>query len=121
HPSGNLSSRGKTQLREDVLDVALRSAKRDHQSRCDLLVRHPVGDEIGDLPLAPRQFGSCAPRLGRGRGYSLLECIGKRLIHGEVTSTGKRSVECMIPQYLPGLLLELLAPSHQVLGPEQLR
>src|SRR6266436_5045891 len=108
HPCGNLSSRGKTQLREDVLDVALRSAKRDHQSRRDLLVRHPVDDEIGDLPLAPRQFGGCAPRLRRGRGYSLLESIGKRLIHGEVASTGKRGVERMIPQDLAGLLLELL-------------
>src|SRR2546423_15058043 len=72
-------------------------------------------------PARAASVGGCAPGLRRGRGYSLLESIGKRLIHGEVASTGKRGVERMIPKGLAGLLLELLAPGHQVLGPEQLR
>src|SRR5439155_25017024 len=43
------------ELREDVTDVALHRLLADEELRRDVGVRHPVGEELEDLPLPRRE------------------------------------------------------------------
>src|SRR5256885_9885555 len=52
-PARNLSPRSEPELAADLFDVTLGGAFGDDQPLRDLAVRHPLGDERGDLAFAP--------------------------------------------------------------------
>jgi len=49
HPGGDLGARAEAQPCEHLLDMALGGALRDGQACCDVFVRQPVSDKLGDL------------------------------------------------------------------------
>src|SRR5919106_2751898 len=76
-PRGYLRARLESQLRQDVLHVALRRALRDHELCCNLPVAHTLGHELCDLELPPAQDVPAsvdAPRLTIGQLLLQAEC-----------------------------------------------
>jgi hypothetical protein len=67
-PGGDLAARGEAQLVQDVADVSIRGAPRDHQLFCDLRVRQSAGKECDNLPFArgerARGTSGCSRRCG---------------------------------------------------------
>src|SRR5690349_7553035 len=69
-PRGHLGTGRETALCQDVRDMALRGALRDHQVPGDVGVAQPPGDQGGDLVLTRGEPGP-AGRLRTGRGPPL--------------------------------------------------
>src|SRR5579863_6592820 len=67
-PAGQLTPRGESQLGEDVLDVRVDRALGQEEPPGDLPVAEPVGDQAGDLELAPGERPCLAARRGAGDG-----------------------------------------------------
>src|ERR1700684_444164 len=66
-PAGELGPRGEAQLGEDVLDVRVDRALGEEEPPGDLPVAEAVGDQAGDLPLAPGERPRRAARLAARR------------------------------------------------------
>ena len=59
-----LHARAHAELAEDVAQVRLDRARAEDELLCDLAVRAPVGDQLGDLALASSERGEWAERAG---------------------------------------------------------
>src|SRR5215210_7200143 len=57
HPGGNLRARRQLQLLEDVADVVLYGALREHELFRDPAVGEPARHQLGHLPLAAGESG----------------------------------------------------------------
>src|ERR1700728_3448667 len=66
-PAGEPCRRGEPQLGEDVLDVRVDRALGEVEPPGDLPVAEAVGDQAGDLPLAPGERPRLAARLAAPR------------------------------------------------------
>src|SRR5690349_24622674 len=83
-PRGNLGTGRETALCQDVRDVALRGALRDHQAPGDVRVAQSTRDQPGDLALTRGQPGP-AVRLLPGRGPPLPQRVRERLVVREAS------------------------------------
>src|SRR5689334_13103944 len=78
-PRGYLGAGGEAELGQNVFDVAFDGALRYDQATGDLSVAHTLGDQFGDLTLAPGQ-----PRILTTRE----RLIGARLVLAERVGDG---------------------------------
>ncbi len=111
YPSGDLRAGLESQLRQNVLDVALGGSLRDHQFCSNLPVGHSIGHELCNLELPAAQDGAVAT-----------PCLVLLLLPTKAESDGPSPIESpslheepCVPLSLEGRLGELVAATGVLL------